>query len=232
MITLYQFSSSPFTEKVSRILSYKGLNYHVEEVNRLKTKKYADASPFGKFPAIDIDGQKVCDSTDIAYALDRKFSENPLIPTDAKLKAQMHIIEDWADESLYFYEMTMRVSWRHNAEHTLAKVKNTLPPLPDWMLLKIIVKKANEIIRVQGLGRKKTEQVIADAKRHLSAINTLLSDSDWLVGDAISLADIAVIAQLNCLLDAKEVQDMMPNYPKISEWIKRVDTVAPYKRQA
>jgi len=231
MITLYQFSSSPFTEKVSRILSLKGLDYQIDEVNRLKTKQYRDASPFGKFPAIDIDGQKVCDSTDIAYALDNKYPQNKIIPEDEKLHAQMHIIEDWADESLYFYEMTMRVSWVHNVKNMLPKIKSTLPPLPEWMLLKIIVKKATEVVKVQGLGRKKPEQVIADAHRHLTSINTLLSDSDWLVGDAISLADIAVIAQLNCMLDAREVQDMMPDFPAISDWIKRVDNVAPYRKK-
>ena len=123
MLTLYQFSSSPFTEKVSRILSFKGLDYNIEEVNRLKTKQYRDVSPFAKFPAIDIDGNKFCDSTDIAYALDEAFPEKRIIPEDDLLRSKVHIMEDWADESLYFYEMTMRVSWKHNAKKMLPKIK-------------------------------------------------------------------------------------------------------------
>ncbi len=230
MITLYQFSSSPFTEKVSRILSFKGLDYKVEEINRLKVKQYNDVSPFGKFPAVDIDGRKICDSTDIAYALDEIFPAKKLIPVDDLLKANMHIIEDWADESLYFYEMTMRISWVHNAKDTLKKVKSTLPKLPDWMLLKLIVKKSRDIIKIQGLGRKKSEQIIDDARRHLQALNAILSKSDFLIGSHISLADIAVISQLNCLLDAVEIQEMMDEFSAIIRWISRVNEIAPYRK--
>jgi len=230
MITLYQFSSSPFTEKVSRILSFKGLDYRVEEINRLKTKEYRDVSPFGKFPAMEILGEAVCDSTDIAHALEKSFPAKALFPKDESLKAQVHILEDWADESLYFYEMTMRVTWLNNAKITLAKIKNTLPPLPDWLLLKIIMKKASKIVLMQGLGRKNKSQVVNDVQRHLNAINALLSNSSWLVGDTITLADIAVIAQLNCLLDTPEVQEMMESLPAIRSWMDRVDEAAPYKR--
>ena len=230
MITLYQFSSSPFTEKVSRILSFKGLDYQVEEINRLKAKNYREVSPFGKFPAIDISDEPVCDSTDIAYTLDELYPAKRLIPDNKLLKAQVHILEDWADESLYFYEMTIRVSWLHNAKNTLAKIKKTLPPLPEWLLLKIIVKKASKIVAAQGLGRKCRPQILNDVRRHLEAIHSMLSDSQWLVGDSITLADIAVVAQLNCLLDAIEVQEMMDLFPAIKPWIARVDKAAPYKK--
>jgi len=230
MITLYQFSSSPFTEKVSRILSFKGLDYRVEEINRLKAKEYRDVSPFGKFPAMEIFDEAVCDSTDIAYALEETYPAKKLIPENALLKARMHIIEDWADESLYFYEMTMRVTWLHNAKITLAKIKNTLPPLPDWLLLKIIVKKASKTVQMQGLGRKTRPQVVNDVRRHLEAMNALLANSLWLAGDEITLADIAVIAQLNCLLDTPEVQEIVDLFPAIRAWMARVDDVAPYKK--
>ena len=122
MVTLYQFSSSPFTEKVSRILALKGVDYEVEEINRFKVKQYRDVSPFGKFPAIEMGDMKICDSTDIAYALDEQFPHTKVVPEDELLRANVHIIEDWADESLYFYEMTMRISWVHNAKNTLHKV--------------------------------------------------------------------------------------------------------------
>jgi len=228
MITLYQFASSPFTEKVSRMLSFKGLDYYVEEINRLKAGQYQDVSPFGKFPAMDISGIKVCDSTDIAHVLDDTYPTKKLIPENELLRAKVHILEDWADESLYFYEMTMRVSWLHNAKATLAKIKDTLPSFPDWVLLRIIVGKASKIVKTQGLGRKHKHQVVNDVRRHLEALNALLADTGWLVGDTITLADIAVISQLNCLLDAQEVQEMVGSFPAITMWIAQVDRVAPY----
>jgi len=122
----------------------------------------------------------------------------------------------------------MRVSWLHNAKATLAKIKDTLPSFPDWVLLRIIVGKASKIVKTQGLGRKHKHQVVNDVRRHLEALNALLADTGWLVGDTITLADIAVISQLNCLLDAQEVQEMVGSFPAITMWIAQVDRVAPY----
>lgn len=45
MITLYQFATSPFTEKVRRALNYKGLAFTVHEVERA-------AAPGGKYAKI------------------------------------------------------------------------------------------------------------------------------------------------------------------------------------
>ena len=73
MITLYQFATSPFTEKVRRALAYKQLPYTVHEVERaaVPAGKYAGISATGKFPAIDHDGTVVWDSTDILDYLDK-----------------------------------------------------------------------------------------------------------------------------------------------------------------
>ncbi|TNF83372.1 glutathione S-transferase family protein [Pseudomonas sp. ICMP22404] len=230
MITIYQFESSPLCEKVRRILGYKGIEYQIHEVDRSKAQELKHVSPFGKFPAIDDDGVSVCDSTDIAYYLDNKFAQRPLIPADPILAAQMHIIEDWADESLYFYEITMRLSWEHNARHTIKAIMSTLPKhLTEEQALALVLAGSQQLVAAQGLGRKTQQQVVADVQRHLKAIAALLKQSKWLVGDSISLADIAVLSQLNCLLYAREVVDAIKQYPDIVSWAERVDRVAPAK---
>ena len=65
MITLYQFASSPFSEKVRRALGYKALAYDIHEVERsaMPAGRYAAISPTGKFPVIDHDGRTIADST-------------------------------------------------------------------------------------------------------------------------------------------------------------------------
>ena len=115
MITLYQFATSPLCEKVRRILHYKGLDFEIHDVPRNEGAKYERVSPTGKFPAIDDDGTPVWDSTDIAHHIEAKHPTPALIPSDPREAAMVHVIEDWADESLYFYEITMRVAWEHNA---------------------------------------------------------------------------------------------------------------------
>jgi len=228
MITLYQFLSSPLCEKARRILAYKGIEYKIHEVDRTKTEELTHVSPFGKFPAMEHDGEAICDSTDIAYFLEEKYPEKPLIPSDPLMAAQAHIIEDWADESLYFYEITMRVSWEHNARNNLQKLMETMPPeVTEEQGLELALGFSQHVSTTQGIGRKTREQVCADVERHLKALSAILSETDWLVGNNISLADIAVISQLNCLIPTVEVTEAIKLYPNIIEWMERVDAVAP-----
>ncbi|BFM15731.1 glutathione S-transferase family protein [Maricurvus nonylphenolicus] len=228
MITVYQFSSSPLCEKVRRILNFKGVEFEIQEVPRPLAAQYKDVSPFGKFPAIRDGETPVCDSTDIAYYLEEKYPEKALIPADEKLKAQMHITEDWADESLYFYEMTMRLAWEDNLRRNMKKMMATMPPhLSEEQAMSLILMGSQQLSAAVGLGRKTREQVVEDARRHVVSIAARVENGGWLVGDQITLADLAVIAQFRCLLDALEVQEMVKDYPAITEWMARVDEVAP-----
>ena len=229
MITLYQLSSSPFTAKVRRALNYKGLEFQVEEVNRLKAGRghYDWVSPTRKFPAMDIDGSPVNDSTDIIEALDKHFPEKPLIPAIPAGRALTHVIEEWADESLYFYEMLMRVQWEHNIENSWDEMAETLPPFPKFVLRHLVKKGVTKVTETQGVGRKPREQVLNDAERHIASLDTLLDGTGWLVGDSISVADLAVISQLTKLLYASEIQPMVQRSRNIEDWMQRIDEIAP-----
>ena len=161
MITLYQFATSPFTEKVRRALAFKGLAYDIHEVDRaaVPAGQYVHISPTGKFPAIDHDGQGVWDSTDIVLHLDRAFPDPPLIPMISRDAALAHVLEDWADESLYFYEMTMRLAWAHNLDPSLDEFSAGMPGVPREHLKTAILEGVGALTKAQGLGRKPPAQV-------------------------------------------------------------------------
>jgi glutathione S-transferase len=228
MITLYQFATSPFCEKIRRILNYKNLPFTIHEVPRGKVAEYVKVSPTGKFPAIEHNGHAVWDSTDIARYLEGTFPERKLIPADPALGAIVHVLEDWADESLYFYEMVMRLSWEHNAKKKVVhEFVATMPGLTVEEALARIVKGVSALTTTQGLGRKPVEQIVADAERHLDALDGLLTRGEWLVGDGISLADIAVLCQVNAMLYAEEVERKVEQLPRLRKWIGRVSAMAP-----
>ena len=229
MITLYQFATSPFTEKVRRALNYKGLAFDVHEVDRAAVAggKYSHVSASGKFPALEHDGKTVLDSTDILEYLDRTFLERPLLPTDPRERAMAHIIEDWADESLYFYEMTMRLAWPHNLEAALDEFARGMPGIPRDQLKTRIMEGVGALTRAQGLGRKPREQVVADAERHFKSLDSLLEGREWLVGDRVSSADLAVISQVNALLYAEEGRAVLDRTRCVRPWLARVDAIAP-----
>ncbi len=229
MITLYQFKTSPFTEKVRRAMNFKGIAFEVVEVERAKVPegKYAEVSPTGKFPCIRDGDQAVWDSTDIIHHIEGINPERPLVPADARDAALAHVIEDWADESLYFYEMTMRLSWEHNLDAALDEFSETMPGVPKQQLRELVLAGVGQLVQTQGLGRKPQEQIVRDAERHIEALDAMLRGREWLVGAALSYADLAVIAQLNALLYAREAQAALEKTSSIKAWMTRVDAIAP-----
>jgi len=84
-----------------------------------------------------------------------------------------------------------------------------------------------QLTQAQGIGRKPREQVVADAERHIAALEAMLDGRDWLVGEALSYADLAVIAQLNALLYAQEAKAAVDRTHNIRPWMARIDATAP-----
>ncbi len=228
MITLYQSMSSPFAEKIRRVLGFKQLAFVIEEVDRSDPASYEHVSPYGKVPAIDDGGKPVWDSTDIVIHLDATYPQRPVIPADGMQAALAHIIEDWADESLYFYELTMRASWPNNAPRMLDEIRTSLPDsVTEEQALDYLLSASTRIVETQGLGRKSRDHVLEDMHRHLEALGTILRDRMFLVGDRISIADISVLAQFQALLSAEEFVDMLRAFPQIAEWMQRIRSAAP-----
>lgn len=233
MITLYQFATSPFAEKVRRALSYKKIAYTIQEVDRVAVPsgKYARVSPTGKFPAIDHDGKAIWDSTDILHYLDQNWPEFPLIPQNPRSAALVHVFEDWADESLYFYEIMLRLAWEHNLEAALPEFAPSMSHVPRSELKNTILAAARTLTQAQGLGRKPREQIIEDVRRHFTALDRLLDGGEWLVGSTISVADLAVVVQVNALLYAAEAREALAQSQNILAWIARLNKIAPHRSE-
>ena len=60
-------------------------------------------------------------------------------------------------------------------------------------------------------------------ERHFDAIVALLEGGDFLVGDRISIADIAVVSMCTVLERAAEAREMMAARPTLQAWRERVD---------
>jgi glutathione S-transferase len=133
------------------------------------------------------------------------------------------VLEDWADESLYFYEMTLRFTLPHNARrftpqlvaHDPSWFQRLAGPAIPWLM--------KRTTRGQGVGRKNLAQLELDVERHVAAIAGLLGGREWLVGHALSLADISVFAQLHCIRLTDEGAAIVGRHPEVAAWLERVD---------
>jgi glutathione S-transferase len=226
MITLYQFEISPFCDKVRRALTYKGIEFRVREMLFSQQEANLEVSPTHKFPVIEVDGARVVDSTDIAYYLEERFPRPPLIPDDPAERAHMHIIEDWADESLFPYDMAMRFLWEHNVPLVIDDIFKYETPEFQKLVADTVPAQVREQLVRQGLGRKDRDAILRDVRRHVQAVDALVSRSDWLIGGALSYADIAVRAMFYVIGRAVEGAEMFREHPAILDWQARVDALS------
>ena len=223
MLTLHQYHQSPFNQKIQRMLRVKGVPFEEKYYAIAERGKVLKINPSGKLPALEHDGKVVCDSTDMAYYIEANWPEPALIPAAPKLRGLVHALEDWADESLYFYEMVLRFTTEGNAERNVPKlVAGDSGPL-RWLLKRVLPRLLKKATANQGVGRKTREQLLADTERHIAAVADMLGDEDWLLGNQLTLADLAVYAMFQCFRDADLALALLNQYPAVTAWMARVE---------
>ncbi|WP_109441196.1 glutathione S-transferase family protein [Acinetobacter haemolyticus] len=224
MVTLHQWEISPFCQKVAKMLKFKGIEFETINYNGVLGAKVPKLSKVGKVPVLDINGQRIQDSTRIARYLDEAYPDLPrLYPLDPMQKAYVELWEDWADELLYFYEIHFRVSDPDALDHAVA-ISAQGRPKHEVILMKPLLKSALSFqLKMQGTGRMAKADIEAEFIRHLERIELVLSATGWLVGDQKTVADIAVASQLLEIVRTSKVWGAKTNsYSNIAAWIKRI----------
>jgi len=220
-IVLHQWSISPFCGKVRRILEHKGLAYEVVNYNGLRARKVAGLSGVGKLPVLDYDGERIQDSSDIAAFLEAKHPDRPIFPADPELRAQAHIWEDWADESLFWFEVHQRFMYPEAREKAAAALAEGRPALERVLIGSAVKRIYSKRLKAQGLGRMTKERVEQKLLGHVDTLETLLGRRQWLVGDSRTIADIAVASQLAEIMSGSHLAPEIGKRAKVTEWLAR-----------
>ncbi len=224
MIVLHQIETSPFCEKVRRMLHFKRRAYETREVPPTEALvSLGRVEPGGRVPVIEHAGNVVADSTEIARYLEAAFPEPPLLPADPRELALCHLLEDWADESLYFYELFFRFGLKENAPEWSRRTSESEPPLLRRATERALPTVMRNVLRAQGIGRRAPERVVESFAALLGSLESLLDGRDWLVSDRLTLADIAVYAQLACACDTGEGAALLGDRPRLVRWMERVN---------
>jgi glutathione S-transferase len=221
---LYQYDISPFCAKVRRVLQLKGLDYQVHNIGALGTQlgEVKRLSSQGKLPVLELDGERLADSSLIVRELERRFpAVVPLIPDDEQQRAQVHLWEDWADESLYFLEVYLRFAVKENRGYWAGRVCAADPAWFAAIARPIVPATMMKQLKAQGMGRKSLAQVLTELDQHLQMLNALLYERDWLVGEQITLADIAVAVQLQAIAATPQGKQALLAYPDVQLWLAR-----------
>jgi glutathione S-transferase len=196
MLELHQFRHSAFCEKVRLVLAAKQLVYNVVEVTPgVGQLELYRLSGQRQVPVLVDGAEVIADSTAIAQYLEAKVPEPALLPADPGLRAQVLLLEDWADTAL---AAGARLALVQAAaadpvlrggllpEATPAPLRSFVGALPTGLL--------------SGLGQVIDHGGLEQLRTNLQQLCALVQQQPFLVGDVLSLADLAVVAQLSLLL--------------------------------
>jgi glutathione S-transferase len=217
-IVLYDWPASPFCAKVRAVLERKGLEYERAPAipNRRRIERRGGV---GKVPALEIDGEFLVDSTDIVHHLERRFPSPAVMPAGPADRALCHALEDWTDESLYFFGLYF--NWHEPAGRRATRGlvgRTLLGKLMFWPMLRRIERQ----LWGQGTGRKSPAHVRSDLERNLDAVEGLLGRGDYLLGAGPWLCDYALMSQLVYIGRAAALTDLYRSRPRISAFLERM----------
>jgi glutathione S-transferase len=204
---LYGSSLSPYVRKVLAFAGEKGIELELEPAGlQNPSPEYLEASPFRKMPALRDGDYTLADSSAIIHYLEAKQPEPVLIPADPKLCGKTIWYEEFAD--------TILVSCG-------AKIF------------------FNRIVAPRFLGRPGDEEAASQAELNdlppiLEYLEKVVpTGAGYLVGDGLTLADIAVAGPFanfrhtNTNLDAERYPrtlayvERILSRPSFAQWVQR-----------
>ncbi len=176
-------------------LSAKNLSYRVVEVTPgIGQLAIFQLSGQRQVPVLVDDETVIADSSAIIRHLETISQEQKLIPEDPKEAAQVHLIEDWADTTLASTIRTVLIQ----AASVDSDLRNALLPLdlPESFRRLIEGLPCDVVSDVSEFLNQEEKIALLTSLENLS---NLIKHSTWLVGNQMSIADIAVAAQLSLL---------------------------------
>ena len=203
-LTLFGSHLSPYVRKVRLVLSFLGLEYqHVPIVpfGNAQPEEFKKNSPLGKIPLLKVGESYLPDSSVISAYLLNEASANDLLPNDALVKAKALWFEEYADSV-----MVGAIGGHLFAEVVLAKALF------------------------------KREPIQADIDKALNEELPMIFDylsselkGDFLLGDEISFADIAVCGVF-VAMHHSQVKCDAEKWPDLARYIDRVNEQPFFKK--
>ncbi|TMB03389.1 MAG: glutathione S-transferase family protein [Deltaproteobacteria bacterium] len=224
---LYDLSDSPFCMKARICLHLKGVPYRTVTVTVGRRRELRRLNPLGQVPVLVHGAEVIADSSAIARWAEAHYPDPALIPTDPEARAYCLLVEEWADEALYFIVGAFK--WL-NPENRSAALANTvsevttgaLGPLVGWALVRRIRRRyAARGYTAAALGGLETRM-----RENLGVLAALLGDRPYLLGRSPTLADVAAFAQLSWMRRYAEAR-LLDGVPTVLDWLDRLASAPP-----
>jgi glutathione S-transferase len=227
MIELYHHGSSVCAAKVRLVFAEKGAEWQGHYVDILTGDQFAPAylklNPKAVVPTLVHDGDVILESTVICEYLDEVLPEPPLKPSNAVHRAEMRLWTKAVDEDMHpaCAEITFASCHRHIVNRLgqdgVRRFLESTPPqsvTPTWH------ERKKQIVTM-GFEAPGIERKIMLYDGYLQKMDDALARAPWLVGDSLSLADIAMAPYVN-RLDMLGMSEMWTrSRPRLTDWLAR-----------
>lgn len=222
---LWDHSDSPFCLKARICLQLKGVPFRRVTATVARRKELLRLNPFGKVPVLVDGGEVVVDSSAIARHLEARHPEPALLPADPAARAFCALVEDWADEALYF--LVCAFKWL-NAENRSAALENTVTEIEAGLLRPLVahqlVRRVARRYRAWGYGPEHLAELVERMRENLATVGALLEGKAYLLGRTPTLADVAVFVQVKWMQRYAEGR-LVDEVPAVRAWLGRLEDV-------
>jgi glutathione S-transferase len=195
-IIVHSIPGSPFGRAVMATLEEKGARYRLTPVvpGTMKTPQHLALHPFGRIPVLEHDGFRLYETQAILRYLDRLLQEPALTPAEPKRAARMDQVLNVCDWYL-FQGCGSVIGFQRVVGPKLMGLK------PDEAAIEAAMPRARA--------------VFAELAR-------LLDNQPFFAGEALSLADLHVMPQIDLFTLTPEWAELGAPYPNLVEWLKRM----------
>lgn len=215
---LWQYSFSNYNEKARWALDFKGVAHRRRTIPPGSPRGFWLTRGDRTLPAMDIDGERIVDSTAIIAALERRRPEPRLYPEDASERERALELEDYFDEHaghdmrrVGFWELRDDLGFGLRFMTTdLSKARATLVKARLRAGFPFVWRYMNGRYDFTEESVERSRAVLA---RALDRIEAEREGRDHLVGDSFTVADLTAASLLYPLVWPPEFPYRLPEPP-------------------
>ena len=227
---IYLYDVSYFSGKIEMYLRYKEIPFERYEIKASELYEIAYKNTgVMKVPFLNAaNGDWFKDSTPMIDWFEKQYSRSNVIPEDPVLFFLSKLVEDYADEWLWRPAMYYR--WQYDHRYMGRRLGREIldfkkAPFPAYIRGRFMAARQKLIfMRNDGVTAKTRPAIEAIYLKNIQALERILQDSPYLLGNRPTLADFGYMGSMfrHFSLDPTSARIMREQAPGVYEWIARM----------
>ena len=215
-LLLHHYDTSPFSEKIRKVLAHKRLAWGAVEQPSImpKPELIPLTGGYRRIPVLQIGADVYCDTQCIVRVLERVQPEPTIYPDGSVATA--HAWNLWADR-LLFLPVVAIVFAEIGPLVPAAFIEDRTKMMPG--------RDFREIPQQAPYAREQVRALVATLEAQLG------DGRPWLLGRAFSLADAACYHPLWFMRVAPGAQALLGEFPRVAEWMARLEEMGQGERR-